>query len=151
MANAISFTGGTNSLTLEAGWSLTGNVAGGGTSDTLAQGGSSNASFSVSAIGPSVTFRNFEAYQKTGTSIWTLTGTTSATTGWAVNGGTLAISSNTSLGNVAGGLSFDGGTLQTTATVSMSRIITLNGGGGTFSPDTGTTLTSAARSAASVG
>src|SRR5208282_3039892 len=51
--------------------------------------------------------------------------------GTSINGGTLSISADDNLGNAAGSLTFNGGTLQTTAAVASARAITLNAGGGT--------------------
>lgn len=51
-ANAITFTGGTNVLELQAGSNITGNVVAFSTADTLRLGGTANASFDVSQIGP---------------------------------------------------------------------------------------------------
>ena len=59
----------------------------------------------------------------------------------AINGGTLQIASDASLGGAAGSLSFNGGTLHTTANVSSNRAQTLNAGGGTLLTDAGTVLT----------
>ena len=71
---SIAFTGGENSLTLEAGSSIGGQVvAVSGGSDALRLGGSANEAFDVSTIG--VQYRNFATFEKTGGSIWTLTGT----------------------------------------------------------------------------
>jgi outer membrane autotransporter protein len=133
-ANAITFAGGgTNSLTLQAGSSITGNVvAFFGGSDVLALGGSANATFDVSQIGPAAQYQNFANYQKTGTSTWTLGGTTASTTNWAINGGTLAISADNNLGAAGGIPSFNGGTLQFNASFTSTRAFTLNAGGGTF-------------------
>ena len=58
-----------------------------------------------------------------------------------VNAGTLSISSDGNLGDTGGMLSLDGGTLQATAKFTSARTIMLGGGGGTISPDAGTTLT----------
>src|SRR5262249_56965079 len=91
-ANAITFTGGTNTLELRAGSTITGNVVAFSAADTLALGGTANASFDVSQIGSSAQYQGFGLFQKTGTSTWTLTGTTSTVTSWAINGGTLAVS-----------------------------------------------------------
>jgi len=131
-ANAITFTGGTNTLELRAGSTITGNVVAFSAADTLALGGTTNASFDVSQIGSSAQYQGFGLFQKTGTSTWTLTGTTSTVTSWAINGGTLAVSADNSLGNSAGSLSFAGGTLQFLSGFTTSRAVTLNAGGGTF-------------------
>jgi fibronectin-binding autotransporter adhesin len=139
-ANAISFTGSTNRLELWSGSSITGNVVAFSTADILALGGSTNASFNVSQIGPSAQYRGFGTYQKTGTSTWTLTGTTTAATPWTINQGTLQISSDGNLGAASGALTFNGGTLATTANINSSRATTLNAAGGTFDVSSGTTL-----------
>jgi autotransporter-associated beta strand protein len=131
-ANAITFTGGINSLTLQPGSTIIGNVAAFSAADTLALGGSGSATFDVSQIGSSAQYQGFEAFQKTDTSTWTLTGTTAAVTPWAINGGTLAVSADSNLGDASGGLSFNGGTLQYLSGFTSSRVVTLNSGGGTF-------------------
>ncbi|HZJ17008.1 MAG TPA: autotransporter-associated beta strand repeat-containing protein, partial [Chthoniobacteraceae bacterium] len=68
---------------------------------------------------------------KTGTGILTLTGTNDYTGNTMINAGVLAIDSDTRLGN-GGGLSFGGGTLQTTAGLTTGRAVTINSGGGTI-------------------
>ncbi|MGJ5136635.1 autotransporter outer membrane beta-barrel domain-containing protein [Bradyrhizobium oligotrophicum] len=130
-ANAITFTGGSNTLEIWASSIINGNVAGTG-SDTFRLGGAVNGTFDASTIGASAQYRGFSSFVKTGTSTWTLTGTTTAVTPWAINQGTLAVSSDASLGAASGGLSFGGGTLQYLAGFSSSRNITLNAGGGSF-------------------
>ncbi|MGB7079907.1 MAG: autotransporter domain-containing protein [Xanthobacteraceae bacterium] len=134
-ANAITFTGGTNTLQLQAGSTITGNVVAFSTADTLALGGSTNSTFTVSNIGPSSQYRGFGIYVKTGSSVWTLSGTTTAVTPWTINQGTLSISSDSNLGASSGGLTFGGGTLQFLAGVTTNRTVTLNAGGGTFDTD----------------
>src|SRR3546814_18092181 len=57
-----------------------------------------------------------------------------------MNGGTLRSSNDGNLGAGAGGLSFNGGTLQTTATMSSGRAVSLVGAG-TFLTDAGSNLT----------
>ena len=133
-ANAIVFTGGTNTLTLEAGSSITGSVVAFSAADTLALGGSGNASFDVSQIGAAAQYQGFGIFQKTGSSTWTLTNTTSAVTPWTISAGTLRISADGALGDTSGGLTFNGGTLQwgVAFTLSALRSITLDAGGGTF-------------------
>jgi autotransporter-associated beta strand protein len=56
-------------------------------------------------------------------------------TPWTITQGTLAISSDTNLGDASGGIIFNGGTLQTTAGITSARTVTLNAPGGTI--DTG--------------
>ena len=87
-ANAITFTGGVNSLTLQSGFSISGNVVAvfGGT-DTFALGGATNSAFDTTQIG--VQYQNFTVFNKTGTSVWTLTGTPGQATPWLISDGTL--------------------------------------------------------------
>ncbi|WP_339071788.1 autotransporter outer membrane beta-barrel domain-containing protein [Methylovirgula sp. 4M-Z18] len=152
-ANAITFTGGSNNLTLDAGYAFNGNVvAVSGGSDVLALGGNANASFNVSQIGSTGEFQNFASFQKTGNSTWTLTGAPGSgqSTLWTIVAGTLAISSDSNLGTNNETLTFDNTsapsgsaapTLETTANVTTNRNIVLSGTGGTLAPDAGTTLT----------
>jgi outer membrane autotransporter protein len=90
-ANAISFTGGTNSLELQPGSGITGNVVAFSAADTLRFGGSGNASFDASLIGASAQYRNFGIYEKTGSSTWTFTGAGTYTAPTSINGGTLIV------------------------------------------------------------
>jgi outer membrane autotransporter protein len=133
-ANAIDFTGGTNRLELQVGSVITGNAVVQAGSGTLALGGATNSTFDVSAVGPAAQYRGFGAFEKTGTSTWTLTGTTTAVTPWTLNQGTLSVSSDANLGDPAGGLTFNGGILQITGTTftSTPRAITWGANGGGF-------------------
>ncbi|MBV9457255.1 MAG: autotransporter domain-containing protein [Bradyrhizobium sp.] len=137
-ANAITFTGGNNVLELQAGSAITGNVSGTG-NDTFRLGGATDSSFAVSGIGTQ--YAGFNSFVKTGTSTWTLTGTTGAVTPWTINQGTLAISADNNLGAGSGGLTFNGGTLRFGASFDLAstRTITVNAGGATF--DVGGNLT----------
>ncbi|HXE30143.1 MAG TPA: autotransporter domain-containing protein, partial [Stellaceae bacterium] len=131
-ANAITFTGGTNSLALQSGYSITGNVVGTG-NDTLALGGTANATFDVSNIGAAAQYQGFSTFQKIGTSTWTLTNTTTAVTPWTISAGVLNASSDAALGDTGGTLTLNGGTLQFGAAFNMpSRNISLGASGGTF-------------------
>jgi len=128
-ANAIEFTGGTNTLELHAGSSITGNVVG-TVNDTLQFGGSTDETFDVSTIGSSAQYRGFGSLGKVGSSTRTLTGTSSDAAPWMVDAGTLlvngAILSDTTVNA--------GGTLGGTGTVGS---VTVNANG-VFAPGDGT-------------
>ena len=140
-ANAVTFLGGVNTLELQAGSMITGNVVAFSTADTLRLGGASDASFDVSQIGTAAQYRGFGVYEKTGASTWTLTGTTSEVTSWSLFDGTLSVSSDGNLGAAAGTLTFNGGALQNTASFTSARNITLNAPGGTIETLADLTLT----------
>lgn len=129
-ANSITFTGGTNTLTLLPGSAIAGNVIAASTADTLALGGGGNTSFDVSSIGPAAQYQGFGVFQKTGTGVWVLTGTTAANTPWTIIAGTLSITSDAALGAPSGGLTLNGGTLQYGASLSSSRSVTVGPSGG---------------------
>lgn len=142
-ANAILFSGGVNRLELQAAnaggtySAITGNVVvdtGAGASGTLALGGTNDASFDISQVSASGQYRGFTSFEKLGGATWTLIGTNSNATPWSINGGTLSVASNGSLGAGAVGLSFDGGALRVTGTglPVLARTITLGPGGGTI-------------------
>ena len=130
-ADAILFTGGTNSLTLQAGTTIIGNVVAFSAADTLALGGSANSSFDVSTIGASAQYQGFGVFQKTGSSTWTLTGTNTAALPWTVNAGTLAVNGTMTNSTMTAN---SGGTLAGTGTVGATQI----NSGGTFAPGSGT-------------
>lgn len=132
-ADAIAFTGtnASSALTLElrAGSVIEGNVVGNGAqpNDILRLGGATNAGFDASAIGAAAQYRNFDQFEKTGGGTWTLTGATTATTGWSILGGTLSVADDASLGDAAGALTINGGTLATTAGTASARALILAG------------------------
>jgi fibronectin-binding autotransporter adhesin len=68
-----------------------------------------------------------------------LTGPNSHMGGTAVHGGILQVAMDSSLGDAAGSLGFDGGTLHATATITTDRAVALAGDGGLLT-DSGTTL-----------
>jgi len=76
---------------------------------------------------------------KTDAGTLVLSGANSYTGGTAINGGTLRISSDTNLGDAAGGLSLGDGTLHTTAAMVSNRAVDLDGDA-TFLTDAGLTL-----------
>ncbi|TWS92731.1 autotransporter domain-containing protein, partial [Reyranella sp. CPCC 100927] len=137
---AILFVGTNNRLELQAGSVINGIVdATLATGNTLALGGSANSSFDVSSIGPAAQYRGFGAYEKTGGSTWTLTGTTTQVTPWTLREGSLSIASDGSLGDVSGTLTLAGGTLLTTAPITTARAVAM--AGGTIQSDADLTLT----------
>jgi outer membrane autotransporter protein len=137
-ANAITFTSGTNVLELRSTSIITG-VVQAGSADTLRLGGTTAGSFNVSNIG--LQYRDFGQFEKTGTSTWTLTGSTSTTTNWRVSAGTLEISSEGNLGGAGSAVVLGGGTLRTTGDFTISRLMLLDGGTNTVNTAGGTELT----------
>lgn len=137
---AIQFTGGVNSLEIWSTSDITGNVKAFSAADTFKLGGSTNGSFDVSQLGPGGKYDGFGLYEKTGSSTWTLTGTTAAVTPWTLTGGTLSVSSDANLGAASGTLTFNGGTLQTTSAFTSSRNVALTDNG-TFQTDADLVLT----------
>jgi autotransporter-associated beta strand protein len=75
---------------------------------------------------------------KGGLGTLTLSGTNTYTGGTTINAGTLSINSNARLGNTSGGVTFGGGTLQSTASFTSNRGVTVGAGGGTFNTSSGT-------------
>lgn len=150
-ANAITFTGGANTLELRQGWAFTGNVAGsgsnrfvlGGAGTDLASnplGTSDSTILDVSQIGGK--FQGFSTFGKTGAGTWALIGSTATLTPWTVSGGKLQIASDASLGAPTASLTLDNGAaLKTTASFATSRSTVLNAGGGTIEVDPATVLT----------
>ena len=67
--------------------------------------------------------------------------TTQALTPWTISAGTLQISMDANLGNPAGAVTINGGTLETTASFPTNRAIAMTGNNGTIETDAGTTFT----------
>ncbi|MGJ7511463.1 autotransporter-associated beta strand repeat-containing protein [Variovorax sp. GT1P44] len=63
------------------------------------------------------------------------------TGGLALNGATVQVATDGSLGDASNALVFNGGTLNTTANLTLGRGFTLNAGGGIVNANSGTTLT----------
>jgi len=114
-ATAIELISASQALTLELqkGSVIQGNVAANsGVTNTFRLGGDTNASFDVSTIGPQ--YQNFTNCEKTGNSIWTLTGTGGIATPWLVSQGTLQIGDGTATGSIIG-------TVTDNATLAFNR------------------------------
>ena len=84
-----------NTLTLAPGSVISGKVLGTG-SDTFQLGGSGAASFDVSQIGAAAQYQGFGTFNKIGSSVWTLSGTSSFAGPVNVNDGTLSVNGNLS-------------------------------------------------------
>nr|WP_275944979.1 autotransporter domain-containing protein [Bradyrhizobium sp. dw_411] len=123
-ASAINFTGGTNVLEMRAGSAITGNVIAFSAADTFRLGGTGNASFDASLIGTQ--YQGFGAFEKTGSSNWTLTGTATQVNAWSVNAGTLSVNGNLSVSTITVNA---GATLGGNGTVGNTTI-----NGGTLAP-----------------
>jgi uncharacterized protein with beta-barrel porin domain len=107
-----------NTLTLGAGYSITGLVKGQG-SDTLQLGGSGSANFDLSSIGTQYTgFTSFNVVS----GFWNSTGTFGQTQTWNVNGGTLAGTGTFNSVNVN-----SGGTLAPGTPGVAGTVMTING------------------------
>jgi uncharacterized protein with beta-barrel porin domain len=134
---AIQFGGGTNTLTLGPGYSITGFVFGSG-NDILQLGGSGNGSFDLSAIGNSTQqYQGFTTFNViSGT--WTVNNTYGQNNPWTVQGGSLLVNGDLS---AASNLTVTGGLLGGTGIVGNTQI----NSGGTFAPGTpgspGTSMT----------
>ncbi|MCR6670401.1 autotransporter domain-containing protein [Devosia ginsengisoli] len=101
-ANAITFGGDGNRLELLGGFSFTGDVvAGGGSNNVLALGGTANAGFDLAQIGAAAQFQDFTDFEKTGAGTWTLTGSSAFTGPTSVNQGTLLVNGDLTASAVA--------------------------------------------------
>lgn len=137
-ANAIEFYNGGNDLELWSNFEIQGDVIATrvdpGT-DTFALGGTDDGSFNVSLFG--VQYQGFNAFEKRGSSLWTLMNTSTELTPWKLLAGTLSVSEEGNLGDLAGGVTFDGGTLQITGTsyTTTPRDLTILENGGSIDID----------------
>lgn len=94
MADAIVMDPGAASLDLElhAGSVIQGNVVSSAAlTDILRLGGAADGTFDLSSIGATAQYRNFDTFEKTGSSKWTLSGTDTSATNWTIYDGTLAV------------------------------------------------------------
>ena len=99
VSTAVDLKGGNDVFELRAGSSITGWVLGGNGTDTLRLGGTANAAFNLSIFGAAGQFREFEALEKTGSSTWTMNGSTTEIATMNVLAGTVEV--NGSMPNIA--------------------------------------------------
>jgi fibronectin-binding autotransporter adhesin len=109
----------------------------GGTSATLTAGGDNTTTVFSGALNDGSS--SSLGLNKNGTGMMTLSGTNTYSGGTVFNAGTLAISSDSSLGT--GSLKFSGGTLEILTGITSSKAIALQAQGGTILADAGTTST----------
>ncbi|MDD1532428.1 MULTISPECIES: autotransporter outer membrane beta-barrel domain-containing protein [unclassified Bradyrhizobium] len=91
-STAVDLKDGDDIFALHAGSTITGAVLGGNGTDTLRFGGTADSSFDLGTFGAAQQFREFEALEKTGSSTWTLTGSTTDTATMNVQAGILIVS-----------------------------------------------------------
>jgi autotransporter-associated beta strand protein len=140
--NAISFTGGSNSLTLDPNNAVLGRINGDiAVTGTLAIDPGTTAGIAVTLSNVIKDYSNgVGTLTKVGAGSLTLSGTNTYSGGTNINGGTLGISSDGNLGNSSGALTFNGGVLAVSSAgpafaLSASRTITLNSAGGIIQTD----------------
>jgi fibronectin-binding autotransporter adhesin len=130
----------TSSLELRAGSVIQGNVVANtvGASETLRLGGAADATFDVSLIGPAAQYQNFDIFQKTGASTWSLTGTGTATTNWDIQQGTLQIGAGGTTGSIIGNVT-NAGTLAFNRSNTVTYSGTISGNGSVVQMGSGAT------------
>lgn len=130
-ADALTLLGGANSLTLQSGWSLTGDIATSGTGTTLTLG----LDGIDATVANTITGSAAVVVDVAGRAL-ALTGANTYTGGTTVSAGTLRINSDGALGDASGGVTLsDGGALKWDAAFDSARDFTLGTGGGVI--DTG--------------
>ncbi len=117
-ASSITFNGGTLQIAAGLNDSRAVTLNSGGTIDTGVDSSTFTGVFSGNG-----------SMTKAGAGMLTLFAANTYTGGTTVNAGTLSISTDSNLGNAAGPLTFNGGTLQTTAGITSGRNISLAGSG----------------------
>ncbi|MFC4310350.1 autotransporter domain-containing protein [Steroidobacter flavus] len=150
-ANAIQMGGAARSLILElqAGSVIEGNVVANATlADTLRLGGTANSTFDVSGIGAAAQYQNFDVFEKTGTSTWTLLGVGAAATPWQILDGTLQLGDGGTSGSIIGDV-LNNGTLAFNRSDALTHNGVISGTGSIRQSGTGTTILTASGSQAS--
>lgn len=91
-ANAITFTGGVNSLTLQSGYEIVGNVQAASRADRLVLSGTSPSSFNLANLGDTAQYRGFGILQKDDISTWAVFGTSNFAGTFDIRNGTVELS-----------------------------------------------------------
>ncbi len=134
VSTAVDLKGGNDVFELRAGSNITGWVVGGNGMDTLRLGGTANAAFDLGTFGAADQFKDFEMMQKTGSSTWTLTGSTTDAATMNVQAGSLVVDGG--MPNVA--MTISGGTLAGNGAIGDLTVLS----GGTVAPGNLGSLTS---------
>ena len=146
-ANAIEFSqnpASTSVLELHDGSDIVGNVlASASVNDVFRLGGDTDSEFDVASIGSTAQYRNFDIFQKTGNSTWSLIGDSTVAAPWNVQQGTLQLGNGGTSGTLASDVVVDSGAtfaFNRSDTYTFNRQIT--GAGGVAQNGTGTTILS---------
>jgi uncharacterized protein with beta-barrel porin domain len=148
-ADAILFTGGSNTLQLQPGYNITGNVVGTG-NDAFQLGGTGSSTFNLGSFGSAQQYQGFASFSVIGGN-WTLTGANTTAVPLSVSNATATVTGtfdDTSATVTNGTLTVNGslsdptigsgGILNGTGSVGATQI----NAGGTFAPGNGTPGTS---------
>ena len=117
---AIEFAGSGNTLTLGAGYSISGTVDPSG-NNTFQLGGTGSGTFDLNSIGSGAQYRGFTTFDVVG-GTWTVTG--ASTAHWNVDGGTLQIASGVDLTSTT----VSGGALDVESGATASSTVVKSGG-----------------------
>jgi len=127
-ANAITFASGVNTLQLQAGYSIVGNVVGTG-ADAFQLGGAGSGSFGLGGFGAGQQYQGFKTFDVVGGS-WTLTGSNTTTDPFTVSNATAIVTGSLGASSMTVNA---GGVLTGIGTVGPTQI----NSGGVFKPGSG--------------
>jgi autotransporter-associated beta strand protein len=147
-AVAIQMVAGTTSLLeLRAGSLIEGDVIANGasTNDTLRLGGDVDSIFDVSSIGATAQYQNFDHFEKTGASTWTLTGDGTVATPWQVQAGVLQLGDGGASGSILGDV-VNNGVLAFNRSNALTHAGAISGSGAVEQVGAGTTVLTAINS-----
>lgn len=142
--NGLSFTGNTNSITQLSSnaQSIANNISPTvNTTTTLTLDGNGAGVVTLSGVISGSNGHRDYSLVKTGNSVFSLTGVNTYSGGTTINGGTLIVNSSASLGDIAGSLTLNAGTLEVTTGFTSARAMTLNNAVSTFQIDPSQTYT----------